>query len=253
MDNFSLMGQTAIVTGSTRGIGLSIARCYARAGAAVVISSRNQTDCDAVAAELTAAGHKALAVACNVGRDADRDALVNRALEAFGRIDVLVCNAATNLSFGPMSEASSDVFDKMISTNVKSMWSLCNRILPLMAAHNSGAVIAISSIAALRATDLVGLYSMTKAAEAALVRNYAMEWGPSNIRVNAILPGLIKTDFSRALWEDPAIGDVEIARTPLRRLGVPDDIAGLALLLASAAGAFITGQSIVIDGGQTIG
>ena len=253
MDTFSLAGLTAIVTGSTRGIGLAIARRYAQAGAAVVISSRNQDDCGTVAAEFTAAGHKAKAIACSVGRQSELEALIAKTNDAFGGIDVLVCNAATNLSFGPMGQATADVFDKMVSTNVKSVWSLCNLVIPQMAARKNGAVIMISSIAAIHGTGMVGLYSMTKAAEAALVRNYAMEWGPSNVRVNAILPGLIKTDFSRALWEDPAIGEVEVARTPLRRIGQPEDVAGLALLLASSAGSFITGQAIIVDGGQTTG
>jgi NAD(P)-dependent dehydrogenase (short-subunit alcohol dehydrogenase family) len=252
-DSLSLAGKAAIVTGSTRGIGHAIARRFAEAGAAVVISSRNQETCDAVAAELAGAGHRALAVACNVGRPADVEALVARTNDAFGRIDILVCNAATNLSFGPMGTATSDAFDKMISTNVKSVWSLCNLVLPQMAARKDGAAIVISSIAAIYGTATIGLYGMTKAAEAALVRNYAMEFGPANVRINAILPGLIKTDLSRALWEEPKDLQAQLDRTPLRRIGTPDDIAGLALLLASPAGSFITGQSIIADGGKTLG
>ncbi len=249
---FDLTGKTALVTGSTKGIGKAIARHLALAGAKVVISSRKADACDAVQKEFAAEGLQAISIPCNIARPDEVEALVKKTMAAFGQIDILVCNAATNPVYGPTASASSDAFDKIIGTNVKSVWSLCNQVIPQMAARRDGAVILVSSIAGQKGNGVIGLYGVSKAADSALVRNLAVEWGPSNIRVNAIAPGLVKTDFAKALWEDDKIRTQREAQTPLRRLGDPDDIAGLAVLLASNGGLFITGQTFVADGGVTI-
>ncbi len=249
---FDITGKTALITGSTKGIGKAIARQLALAGARVVISSRKADACAAVQKEFADEGLEAIAIPCNVARPDEVEALVRKTIEAYGKIDILVCNAATNPVYGPTASASSDAFDKIIGTNVKSVWSLCNQVIPQMAARKDGAVILVSSIAGIRGNSVIGLYGVSKAADSALVRNLAVEWGPSNIRVNAIAPGLVKTDFARALWEDDTARKSREDQTPLRRLGEPDDIAGLAVLLAAPAGAFITGQTFVADGGVTI-
>lgn len=249
---FDLTGKTALITGSTKGIGKAIALHLAKAGAKVVISSRKADACEAVKAEFDALGLTALSVPCNVARPEEVQALVDKVMAAWGRIDILVCNAATNPVYGPTASASPEAFDKIIGTNVKSVWSLCNMVIPQMAARRDGAVILVSSIAGIKGNGVIGLYGVSKAADSALVRNLAVEWGPSNIRVNAIAPGLVKTDFAKALWEDDNLRSNREQATPLRRLGEPDDIAGLAVLLAGPGGAFITGQTFVADGGVTI-
>ena len=249
---FDLTGKIALITGSTKGIGKAIARHLALAGAKVVISSRKADACDAVQKEFAAEGLEAISLPCNVARPEEVEALVKKTMAAFGRIDILVCNAATNPVYGPTASASSEAFDKIIGTNVKSVWSLCNQVIPQMAARRDGAVILVSSIGGLKGSSVIGLYGVSKAADSALVRNLAVEWGPSNIRVNAIAPGLVKTDFAKALWEDDTLRKTREAQTPLRRIGDPDDIAGLAVLLGSNAGLFITGQTFVADGGVTI-
>jgi dehydrogenase/reductase SDR family protein 4 len=249
---FDLTGQVALITGSTRGIGLATARAMADAGARVVISSRKPDACDAVAGELTAAGHQALAVPCNVGKFDEMERLVSTTLSHWGRIDILVCNAAINPVYGPTASVPDEAFDKVMSTNVKGVWKLCNRVIPQMAERRNGAVMVVSSIGALRGDPVIGVYCVSKAAEIQLVRNLAVEWGKHNVRVNAILPGLIKTDLSRALWQDEQRRHREEDRMALKRLGEPSDIAGVAVFLASRAAAYITGQAVVVDGGQTI-
>ncbi len=252
---FSLKGKVALVTGSTKGIGKSIAEEMANAGAKVVISSRKADACDAVAAEFTARGQEALAVPCNVGDKAAAQNLVDTVMKKWGRIDSLVCNAASNPHFGPLTTASDEVFDKIMQTNVKSVFWLANMVLPQMAerAHEGGgSMIIISSIGALRGSQVLGLYGTSKAAEAGLCRALAVEWGPKNIRVNTIAPGLVKTDFAKALWSDDARRKSREASTPLRRIGEPKDIGGVAVFLACEAGSFVTGQMIVADGGVTI-
>ena len=249
---FSLAGKVALVTGSTKGIGKSIAEEMASAGARVVISSRKADACENVRAEFAARGQDAIAVPCNVGRKEDLTNLVNTVLEKWGRIDVLVCNAASNPVFGPLINVPDDAFDKIMLTNVKSVFWLANMALPQMAERGEGAMIIISSIGALRGSSATGLYGTSKAAEAGLCRALACEWGPKGIRVNCIAPGLIRTDFARALWQDEARRKAREALTPLRRLGEPKDIGGIAVFLAAAAGAYVTGQMIVADGGVTI-
>ena len=248
---FSLAGKVALITGSTRGIGKSIAEEMANAGAKVVISSRKAEACNAVQAEFAARGQEAIAVPCNVGDKAAAQNLVDTVLKQWGHIDILVCNAASNPHFGPMATASDDVFDKIMVTNVKSVFWLANMVLPQMG-EQGGAMIIISSIGALRGSQVLGLYGTSKAAEAGLCRALAAEWGPKNIRVNTIAPGLIKTDFAKALWSDEARRKSREASTPLRRIGEPKDIGGVAVFLAAEAGSFVTGQMIVVDGGVTI-
>lgn len=249
---YDLKGQVAVITGSTRGIGRSIAEHLAKAGAKVVISSRKKDACDAVAEEIRADGGEAMAVPCHVGHKDQLQALVDTTIDRWGQIDILVCNAATNPAFGPLSAITDEAYDKIMDTNVKSTLWLCNMVLPQMAERGGGAVIVLSSISALRGTDKIAAYGISKAAEAALTRNLAVEWGPKGIRVNAIAPGIIKTDFARALWEDPERRKLVEARAPLRRIGEPEDIGGIALFLASRAAAHITGQMIIADGGETI-
>lgn len=250
---FSLKGKVALVTGSTKGIGKSIAEEMANAGAKVVISSRKADACDAVAAEFAARGQEAIAVPCNVGDKAAAQNLVDTVLKKWGRIDILVCNAASNPHFGPLATASDEVFDKIMQTNVKSVFWLANMVLPQMGERGEGgAMIIISSIGALRGSQVLGLYGTSKAAEAGLCRALAAEWGPKNIRVNTIAPGLVKTDFAKALWSDESRRKSREASTPLRRIGEPKDIGGVAVFLASEAGSFVTGQMIVADGGVTI-
>lgn len=249
---FDLTGKVAVITGSTRGIGRAIAEEMAAAGARVVISSRKAEACEQVAGELKAQGFDALPVPCHIGDKIQLQNLVDKTLAQWGRIDVLVCNAAINPTYGPLSAMTDEAYDKIMNINVRSTFWLCNRVLPQMAELGGGSVILLSSIAGLRASAVIGVYGMSKAAEAALARNLALEWGPRNIRVNAIAPGLIKTDFAKALWEDPVRVKRAEERTPLRRIGEPRDIAGVTVFLASEAGAYVTGQTLVADGGETI-
>jgi NAD(P)-dependent dehydrogenase (short-subunit alcohol dehydrogenase family) len=251
MKLFDLAGKTAIVTGSSRGIGLAIAQLFATAGARVVISSRKEAACVTAAAAINQAGGTAHAVACHVGDAAQLDHLVAASRARFGPIDILVCCAGINPHYGPMVEMPDAAFDRIMATNVRSVVRLAALVLPEMAARQDGAIVILSSIAGLRGTDGLGGYAISKAAEMQLARNLALEWGRHNIRVNCIAPGLIRTDFARALWEDEALLERRLATTPLRRIGDPEDVAGAALLLASPAGRFITGQTIVVDGGVT--
>lgn len=249
---FDLAGRVAVVTGSTKGIGLAIARGMAEAGARVVVSSRKADACEETARDLSAAGHAVLAVPCHVGHKDQLHDLVDRTLEEWGRIDILVCNAAANPLYGPLLQMTDEAYDKTMNTNVRSTMWLCNMVLPGMAESGGGSVILISSIAALRGSLVNAVYGVSKAAELALTRSLALEWGPRNVRVNAIAPGLVKTDFARALWQDPERRDRIERRSPLRRIGEPDDIGGVATFLASDAAAFVTGQVIVADGGETV-
>ena len=247
---FDLSGKVALVTGSTRGIGRSIAEELAAAGAKVVISSRKADACEQVKTELEKRKFEVLAKACNVSRKEELQALVDATLAKWGRVDIVVANAATNPYYGPLTGIGDDAFDKIFANNLKSVLWLAGMTLPLM--HQGGSFTLVGSIGGLIANTVIGAYGMSKAAGHHLVRNLAAEWGPKNVRVNAIAPGLIKTEFARALWEDEKRAAERVSNTPLRRLGEPRDIGGIAVFLASDAAAFITGQVIVADGGVTI-
>ncbi len=254
-DLFDLTGKVAIVTGSSKGIGKAIAEAMAAHGAKVVISSRKADACEAVAAEIndsaTGSG-EACAIAANIGHKEELQNLVDKTRERWGKIDILVCNAAVNPYYGPSKDIPDSAFDKILSSNVKSNHWLCNMVLPEMVERNDGVVLIVSSIGGLRSSTVIGTYNISKAADFALVRNLAAEYGPNNIRVNAIAPGLIRTDFARALWENPKTLKAATATTPLRRIGEPEELAGVAVFLASKAGTFATGQNFIVDGGQTI-
>ena len=249
---FDLSDRVALITGSTRGIGKAIAMAFAQHGAKVVISSRTESACVSMAGEITAAGGRALAVPCNISREDELRTLVDRTMTEWGQIDVLVCNAAVNPHFGPMRDVSSDAYDKIMTTNVKSVLWLANMVVPQMAERQDGSVVIVSSIGGLKGHDKLGIYALSKAAEMQLARNLAVEWGRSNVRVNCIAPGLVRTDFAKALWENPDTLARSIESYPLGRIGEPRDIAGAAVFLASDAGRFTTGQTLVIDGGATI-
>jgi NAD(P)-dependent dehydrogenase (short-subunit alcohol dehydrogenase family) len=253
MSMFELSGKVALVTGSSRGIGKAIAVQMAAHGARVVISSRKAESCEAVAAEIAATGGTAMAHACHVGHKEELRALVDATLAKWGRIDIVVCNAAANPHFGPSITLSDEAFDKVIHTNLRSNLWLCNMTLPAMAERQDGVVIIVSSVAGLIGSANLGAYGISKAADMQLARNLAVEWGPHNIRVNCIAPGIIRTHFSKALWADAKRAAAFARLNPLRRLGDPDDVAGVAVLLAARAGNFITGQTLVVDGGGLIG
>ncbi len=249
---FDLTGKVAIVTGASRGIGRSIAECMAALGAMVVVSSRKAEACEEVAGVIREAGGKAHVIPCNISRKAEVEALVAGTKQRYGGVDILVCNAAVNPVYGPLRELPDEAFDKVMASNVKSNIWLANLCAPDMASRGGGSITIVSSIGGIRGTDTLGVYGISKAADFALARNLAVEWGPKNIRANCIAPGLVKTDFARALWENEEIARRREATTPLRRIGMPDEIGGVAAFLASGAASFITGQIIVADGGVTI-
>ena len=250
---FDLTNQVALITGSSRGIGKAIAEQMAAAGAKVVISSRKQEACDLVRDEIRAGGKEAISIACNIGHKEEIEGLVKGTLEQLGRIDIVVCNAAVNPFYGSLMKLDDDAWDKTMNCNGESGWWLTKLVVPHMVERGSGNIILISSIGAFRSTSVLGAYGISKAAEAQLARNLALELGPKGIRVNAIAPGLVKTDFAKALWSNPTILQNVEQRAPLRRIGQPVDIAGVAVFLASQAAGFVTGQLIVADGGSTLG
>jgi len=249
---FDLTDKVAIITGSSRGIGRSIAETMAQLGAKVVVSSRKAEPCQAVADGIRRDGGEASVIACNVSRKPEVEALVAGTIKHYGRVDILVCNAAVNPVFGPLAQLPDEAFDKIMGANVKSNIWLSNLVIPGMVERGGGAIVIISSIGGLRGTEVLGAYGISKAADFALARNLAVEWGPKNVRVNCVAPGLVKTDFARALWEDEARLAGRNERTPLRRIGMPNEIGPIAAFLASPAASFITGQIIVADGGVTI-
>ena len=249
---FDLNGKVALVTGATRGIGKSIAEELARAGARIALCSRKAEACDEVRKEFESKGFEVLARSCNVARREELQSLVDETLAKWRGIDIVVANAAVNPYYGPLTGIPDEAFDKILAANVKSVLWLAGMTLPGMAERGGGSFIVIGSIGGLIANTVIGAYGISKAADHHLVRNLAAEWGPKGIRVNAIAPGLVKTEFARALWEDEKRRNERIQATPLRRLGEPRDIGGIAVFLASDAAAFITGQCIVADGGFTI-
>jgi NAD(P)-dependent dehydrogenase (short-subunit alcohol dehydrogenase family) len=248
---FDLTGKVAVVTGSSRGIGRSSAELLAKLGAKVVISSRKADACQQVADTINKAGGDAHVIACNISRREEVEALITGATKHYGKVDILVCNAAVNPYYGPLLDIEDEAFDKIMGSNVKSNIWLCAHAIPPMAARGKGVVVIISSIAGLCGSTVLGAYGISKAADFSLCRSLAGEWGPKGVRVNCVAPGLVKTDFARALWEDEARLKQRCAATPLRRIGEPDEIAGAVAYLASDASSFMTGQTIVVDGGVT--
>jgi NAD(P)-dependent dehydrogenase (short-subunit alcohol dehydrogenase family) len=252
MEQFSVEGKVAVVTGASRGIGRAIALRLAAAGAKLVVSSRKLEGVQPVADEITAAGSQALAFAAHVGQPEDVAALVSRTLEAFGRVDIVVNNAATNPHFGLMLSADEGQWDKILDTNAKGAFRMCKAAVPHMEAQGGGKIINLASLAGLHPFPGMGIYGVSKAALIALTHQLAMELGPANIQVNAIAPGVIKTRFSQVLWQTPEISDPTLAHMPLRRFGEPEDVAGLALFLASSVSDYITGAVFVVDGGLNV-
>jgi NAD(P)-dependent dehydrogenase (short-subunit alcohol dehydrogenase family) len=253
-DLFDLSGKVALITGSTKGIGRAIAEAMARHGARVVISSRRADACQAVAAELNEelADAPGEAIGTHTAPRPELERLVETTRQRLGPIDVLVLNAAVNPYYGPSKDIPDSAFDKVMSVNIRSNHWLAHLVLPDMVERRDGVVIVISSIGGLRGSTDLGAYAISKAADLQLVRNLAAEYGRHNVRVNAISPGLIRTDFARALWENPDNLRTRTARDPLRRIGEPEEIAGCAVFLAARAGSFATGQNFIIDGGATI-
>lgn len=249
---FDLTGQVAIITGSSRGIGRAIAEGMAKAGARIVVSSRKAEACQAVVEAIRGEGGEAVAIPCNISDTDALQALVEGAVEHFGRLDILVCNAAVNPYFGPMAAMPESAYDKIMLCNVKSNFLLCNLAAPHMAEAGGGSIIIVSSIGGRQGSATLGVYGISKAADFALVRNLAIEWGGKGVRANCIAPGLIKTDFSRALWENAALLKNVEKGTPVGRIGLPEDVGGVAVFLASPAAAYITGQTLIVDGGLTV-
>lgn len=249
---FDLTGKVALITGSSRGIGKAIAEAMAAVGAKVVISSRKQEACSEVAQAIRNSGAEAMAIPCNVSKREQLQTLIDKTLTAWGQIDVLVCNAAINPYYGPLGEITDEAYDAIMATNTKNTLWLCNKVIPQMAERNEGAVIIISSIAALKGTRRTGAYAISKAADMQIARNLALEWGAAKVRVNCIAPGLVRTDMSRVFWENPEMYEKALKSYPLGRIGEPEDIAGVAVFLASRAARFITGQTIVVDGGAMV-
>jgi len=251
MNLFDLTGKVAVITGSTKGIGRAMAEALAEHGAKVVITSRKADLCDEVAAGINAAGGEAIAVPCNVSHKDQRDNLLATTRKTWGKIDILILNAAVNPFHGSALDIPDSAFDKTMDVNIKCNMAFCRDVIPEMRERKDGAVMIVSSIGGLRGSTVLGAYCISKAADMQIVRNLAAEFGQDNIRVNCIAPGLVKTNFARVLYEDPEVAAKRIAGTPMRRLGEPEDLAGIAVYLASKAGSWTTDQVFCIDGGVT--
>ena len=251
---FDLSGKIALLTASSKGMGLAMAEALAEQGAKVVVSGRRIDGCRAAAASInkTFAKDTAIAIACNVGYKDQLQALVDETHKRLGKIDILICNAGVNPFYGPMSKIPDDAFDKTMHSNVRSTHWLCQMVLPDMIQNKQGSVILMSSAGAWGASDTIGTYNISKLAEVALMRNLAMENGPSGVRVNAICPSVIKTDFAKALWDNPEAAKMARREIPLRKFGDASDLKGLAVFLASAASGHITGQAITVCGGRNM-
>jgi NAD(P)-dependent dehydrogenase (short-subunit alcohol dehydrogenase family) len=254
MSLFNMTGQVALITGSSKGIGKAIAEEMAVQGAKVVISSRKLDVCEGTAERINARHGEgtAIPVAANISRKEDLQRLVDETRRAFGKITALVCNAASNPYYGPALGISDDQFRKIMDNNILSNHWLISMVAPEMLERGEGSITIISSIGGIKGSTVIGAYCISKAADMQLARNLADEFGPQGVRVNCIAPGLIRTDFAKALWEDPDTYKRSTEKSPLRRIGEPEEIAGAAVFLASRAGGFTTGQTIVIDGGNTI-
>ena len=253
MKLFDMTGKVAVVTGSSRGIGAAIAHALADHGARLVITSRNLEPCEAVAAAINARHDgAAIAVASSLSSKASLQAMIDAGVAAFGPIDVLVCNAASNPHYGPMATITDDQFAKTLANNVIAQHWLIDMVAPDMRARKTGSIIMISSIGGLRGSAILGAYAITKAADIQMARNLAREFGPDNVRINCIAPGLVRTDFAKALWENPENLKASTENACLGRIGEPDEIAGAAVFLASDASSFMTGQTVVVDGGVVV-
>ena len=253
MSLFDLSGRVAIVTGGSKGIGRAICERLAEHGAKVVVSSRKVEACEVVAAGIRERGGEAVAKACHIGRKEELQALVDDTNARWGKVDILVCNAAVNPYYGPSTQMPDEAWDRVMNSNVRSNFWLCNMVLPGMIERKDGAIIIVSSIGGFQGSDTLGAYCISKAADMQLARNLAVEFSQHNIRANCIAPGLIKTDFAKALWENPELRRKTLEFTPMQRIGEPDEIAGAAVFLASAAGRYMTGQTMIIDGGRLAG
>lgn len=252
-DLFDLTGKGAVITGSSRGIGLAIARAFAARGANVVISSRKAAACEEAAASINALGRgRAIPIAANIGDKEQVNSLMRDSVKALGRIDILVCNAASNPHYGPMSTISDEMFEKTLRNNVIANHWLCQIASQDMLPRGEGSIIIVGSFGGFRGSAVIGAYNLTKAADFQLARNLAVEWGEQGVRVNCIAPGLIKTDFSRALWADEANLSRALTGTPMKRIGTPEDVAGAAVFLAAPASRYVTGQTLLVDGGATV-
>ena len=251
---FDLTGKVAIVTGSSRGIGRAIAERMAEHGAKVVISARKAAPCEEVAKAINAkyGEERAIVIPANISSKEELKRLADETRAKWGKIDVLVCNAASNPYYGPQQNIPDDAFRKILDNNIVANHWMISNVIPEMVERKDGSIIIISSIGGLRGSPVIGAYCISKAADMQLARNLAVEYGPHNVRVNTIAPGLIKTDFAKALWDDPETLKKSTSGAALKRIGDPDEIAGAAVFLASKAGNFTTGQTIVIDGGATI-
>lgn len=252
LSQFSLEGKVAVVTGGSRGIGRAAALAMADAGASVIVSSRKIDGLEPVAAEISAKGVKGRAIAAHVGKTEDQKALIDQVMSEFGRIDILINNAGTNPYYGKIMEQDETTYDITMNVNLKSVFFLSQMAAKVMKKQNGGSIINTSSIGGLRAGDL-GVYCVSKAAVIMMTQVMAKEWGQYNIRVNAIAPGVIKTRLSEALWKDPKVNAKAVAQIPMLRLGEPEELGGIAVFLASQAGSYITGETIVIDGGRVHG
>jgi NAD(P)-dependent dehydrogenase (short-subunit alcohol dehydrogenase family) len=249
---FDLSGRTALVTGSHRGIGLAMVQQLGRAGARVILSSNDAEGCQRAAQGLRDEGIEALPIACDVLDDDALATLVQRSEAEMGPLHILMCNAGIGSRLAPMAEMTEDEYQTILNVNLRSVIQLCKLAVPGMAARGQGSVVLTSSISGLRGYSRAGIYAISKAAVAQLARNMAAEYGPSNVRVNAISPGLVDTELAAAVVKNPELADRRSAATPLRRIGTPQDIAGAALFLASDAASFVTGHNLIVDGGYTI-
>ena len=254
MSLFNLKNKSILITGSSRGIGKSIANHCAIHGANVIISSRKMDACETTANEINNSIGKEVAfpISANISDDKQLELLVKNTMDKLGKIDALICNAATNPFMGSMIDMPMEKFDKVMNNNIKSNQLLCNLVLPDMVSRKDGCIIIISSIGGLKGSPMLGAYNLSKAADIMMVKNIAAEFGRHNIRANSIAPGLIKTDFAKALWENPDILKSVLTNTPMQRIGEPDEVAGVAVMLASKAGEYINGETIVVDGGTTV-
>jgi dehydrogenase/reductase SDR family protein 4 len=251
LDRFRLDGRTAIVTGASRGIGAAIAMALAEAGASVVVSSRKKEAIEETAHRITAAGGKAHAVVAHAGIDADQERLVAEAVKVFGGVDIVIANAATNPVFGPVLDVDAGVFDKIMQVNVRGPLMLAKAAHPHLSAHGRGSLVFISSVGGISPEPLLGLYSVSKAAVLSLSKVLAKEWGP-DVRSNVICPGIVKTKFAEAIWSNDAIVEATIKTQPIPRVAEPEEIAGMALFLASDASSYCTGGVYVVDGGHLV-